>query len=66
MSAMKLSFYSLAILIYSFVCSCGASKSLFLPVRKSDAITGSVFFKEVATVSWEKRGNYGKRGGLVG
>lgn len=55
MSTMKLSFYSLGILIYCFVCSCGVSKSLSLPIRGSEAITGSAFYKEVATVSWEKR-----------
>src|SRR5690606_19239483 len=40
---------------YCFVCSCGVSKSLSLPIRGSEAITGSAFYKEVATVSWEKR-----------
>lgn len=55
MPGMKLSFYSLVFLIYCFVCSCGVSKSLSLPARHSDAITGSTFYKEVIGVAWEER-----------
>lgn len=55
MSVMKLSYSALLFLIYCSVCSCGVSKSLPLPERHSDAITGSAFYKEVVTVSREAR-----------
>lgn len=52
---MKIYSFTIVFLIYCFVCSCGVSKSLPLPARNSNAITGSAFYKEVAADSREKR-----------
>ncbi len=51
---MKTPPFILIFLVSFFISSCGLSKTLLLPVRDSNAVSGSAFYKEVATVSWEK------------
>lgn len=54
-SRMKAILFNLIVFATCFISSCSVSKSLLLPARDSNAITGSAFYKEVASVSWEKR-----------
>lgn len=41
-----------------FIVSCSSTKTIHTPIRKSSAITGTQFYKQAVSFSWEKRDSF--------